>query len=117
MPGGVGGNGNCEMRCQPMPDLAGPMHANYLRLHNSAQGTERVREREREGETREYFVLRSYHSTRHVTRLGKRAHVTIARVKWNYANINVSLTTRPRVYSAFNAPQTTSEICPAAAPF
>lgn len=74
-------------------------------------------EKESEGETREYFVLRSYHSTRHVTRLGKRAHVTIARVKWNYANINVSLTTRPRVYSAFNAPQTTSEICPAAAPF
>lgn len=74
-------------------------------------------EKESEEETREYFVLRSYHSTRHVTRLGKRAHVTIARVKWNYANINVSLTTLPRVYSAFNAPQTTSEICPAAAPF
>lgn len=52
MPGGVGGNGNCEMRCQPMPDLAGPMHANYLRLHNSAQGTERVRERERGRDTR-----------------------------------------------------------------
>lgn len=51
MPGGVGGNGNCEMRCQPMPDLAGPMHANYLRLHNSAQGTERVEDREREKES------------------------------------------------------------------
>lgn len=40
--------GNCEMRCQPMPDLVGPMHANYLRLHNSAQGTESGRKTERE---------------------------------------------------------------------
>lgn len=85
--GGVGAKRELRNDCQPMPESAGPMHVNYLRLHNSAQGIQIVggraieREKENEGEIREYFVLRSYHSTRHVTRLGKRAHVTIARVK------------------------------------